>query len=135
MNYWRCLPKKELKNTTMKQQQRKDTPVTIWATNLITHGVALFTTSIFSRSAQNLISAGMRKVERHQVMVRCGYELTGKNSNKPDIMKGSQTIPVSDVCRGRPHAYRHTHEMHVKPPGRSVRGKIEAKQIICVRLS
>ena len=91
----------------MTQQQRKDTPVTIFATNLITHAVALFTTSIFSQRAQNLISAGMRQVEQHEVMVRCGYELTGKNSNEPDIMKGGQIIPVSDVRCGRPHAYRH----------------------------
>ena len=135
MNYWRWLPKKELKNATITQRQSKDTLVTIWATNLITHDVALFTTSIFSQSAQNLISAGMRQVELHQVMVRCGDGLTEQNSNKPDIMKGGQTILVSDILCGRPHAYMHIRKMHVKPPGRNVQGKIEAKEIICGRLS
>ena len=51
---------------------KKYRTVTIRATNLITYGDALFTTSIFSQSTPNLIYVGVIKVWQQQVMVRRG---------------------------------------------------------------
>ena len=74
----------------------------------------------------------------------CGYEtswatyssaeagsvLTGRIANNPGLTKCGQTVLVSDVHHIRPHAYKHRHKLHVKPPGYNVWGKVEFKEIM-----
>ena len=49
---------------------------------------------------------------------------------KPGLTKVSQIVLVGDVRHVRPFAYRHSHKLHVKPPGCTVWGKIQVKEII-----
>ena len=70
MKYRSCLQIKRVKKSaTMTQKQKKDSMVTIQATNLITHADALFTTPTLSQITPNCISMGMRKNGQQKVIV------------------------------------------------------------------
>ena len=51
------------------------------------------------------------------IYVEAGARLTGKVDNNPGVIKGVQTVLISDVHRINLHAYRHIQKLHVNPPG------------------
>ena len=59
-----------------------------------------------------------------------GTGITGQNFNKPCIMKGNQTVLVSDFHCIRSYAYSHRHKFHVNHPGCNLWRNIEVKEIM-----
>jgi len=59
-----------------------------------------------------------------------GSGLVGRILGKPGVTKGGQIVLVSDVHRIRPRAFLHRHKLHVKPPGWTAMGPLEARRIM-----
>ena len=59
-----------------------------------------------------------------------GVGVTGMIMGKPGVLKGGQTVIVSDSHHIRPRAYMHKHKLHVKAVDWTAMGPIECKAML-----
>lgn len=59
-----------------------------------------------------------------------GSEITSRVTGKPNVVKGGQTVIISDAHRVRPRAYIHRHKLHEKEQGWTLQGPNEVKMLM-----
>ena len=59
-----------------------------------------------------------------------GAGVTGRVKNNPGVNKVGQSVLLGNVTHIRQCSYMHRHKLHRKPPGWTVMGNIEVKNIM-----